>query len=164
MNGGEDGLDPVDENRFPQMREPLFSDLSSREIINDAITKAQGISGTVRKSWKCPFCDHGFMYGATDADVAEMAANSHLNRQHKWRGGWLKFGYDDEAQAQADKKVCGGGGTMTGELPVIRHKGNDYFFDEQRKELHDVNGYWDHVFLSDKEAEMIRNMLDWRER
>ena len=41
-------------------------------------------TGRVVKSlWQCPFCDHTLMYSAHTKDVAEIAANSHVSRQHK---------------------------------------------------------------------------------
>ena len=33
--------------------------------------------------WACPHCDHFLMYRAQDRDVAELAANSHVCRQHR---------------------------------------------------------------------------------
>jgi hypothetical protein len=40
-------------------------------------------SADTKRTWQCPFCDHSLRYSATTRDVAEMAANSHVSRQHK---------------------------------------------------------------------------------
>ena len=33
--------------------------------------------------WQCPYCAHSLEYAPRDREVAELAANSHVNRQHK---------------------------------------------------------------------------------
>ena len=40
-------------------------------------------SSNAKRTWQCPFCDHTLRYSATTREVAEMAANSHVSRQHK---------------------------------------------------------------------------------
>jgi hypothetical protein len=35
-----------------------------------------------RRVWQCPHCDHCLSYRHQDRGVAELAANSHVNRQH----------------------------------------------------------------------------------
>ena len=35
------------------------------------------------EDWECPFCSHSIRYGPGDADVAQMAADSHLLRRHR---------------------------------------------------------------------------------
>jgi len=36
-----------------------------------------------RQVWQCPHCDHCLRYRPQDRSVAELAANSHVSRQHK---------------------------------------------------------------------------------
>ena len=36
-----------------------------------------------RRVWNCPFCDHELRYTFPSKDAAELAANSHMSRQHK---------------------------------------------------------------------------------
>ena len=36
-----------------------------------------------RQTWQCPFCDHTLSYQDKTKSVAELAANSHISRQHK---------------------------------------------------------------------------------
>ena len=36
-----------------------------------------------REVWHCPFCDHELSYVSKTKDAAELAANSHIARQHK---------------------------------------------------------------------------------
>lgn len=36
-----------------------------------------------REVWHCPFCDHELSYVSKTKDVAELAANSHIARQHR---------------------------------------------------------------------------------
>lgn len=40
-------------------------------------------SAESKRTWQCPLCDHTLQYSTTTREVAEMAANSHVSRQHK---------------------------------------------------------------------------------
>lgn len=35
------------------------------------------------EDWECPHCSHSIRYAPCDADVAQMAAESHLSRRHR---------------------------------------------------------------------------------
>jgi len=35
------------------------------------------------EDWECPHCSHSIRYAPCDADVAQMAAESHLLRRHR---------------------------------------------------------------------------------
>jgi hypothetical protein len=36
-----------------------------------------------KETWNCPYCEHSLRYSLRDREVAELAANSHVNRQHR---------------------------------------------------------------------------------
>lgn len=36
-----------------------------------------------KETWRCPYCEHSLRYSFRDREVAELAANSHVNRQHR---------------------------------------------------------------------------------
>ena len=36
-----------------------------------------------KQEWTCPYCEHSLRYSLRDREVAELAANSHINRQHR---------------------------------------------------------------------------------
>lgn len=36
-----------------------------------------------KRVWRCPFCDHELSYAFKTKGAAELAANSHIARQHK---------------------------------------------------------------------------------
>ena len=40
-------------------------------------------SADTKRTWQCPFCDHTLRYSPATREVAELGANSHVNRQHK---------------------------------------------------------------------------------
>ena len=53
-------------------------------VINEAPKRGPFPSSEqAKRTWQCPFCDHALQYSATTREVAEMAANSHVGRQHK---------------------------------------------------------------------------------
>ena len=49
-------------------------------------SRAEAGRSADRQIWQCPYCDHRLSYRPQDRDVAEMAANSHVVRQHKVAG------------------------------------------------------------------------------
>lgn len=53
--------------------------------LDETVNRApeRGSFSSSKRGWKCPFCDHSLTYDAESKDVAEMAANSHVSRQHK---------------------------------------------------------------------------------
>ena len=60
--------------------------MSSEDSLPDeAVNRApeRGSISSSGRNWKCPFCDHSLTYEAKNRDVAELAAHSHINRQHK---------------------------------------------------------------------------------
>ena len=60
-------------SRAPGVRETPVS--SHRFADTDA-------TGTQTR-WQCPYCAHCLEYAPRDREAAELAANSHVNRQHK---------------------------------------------------------------------------------
>jgi len=54
------------------------------EFVNEAPKRGFFSSSEApRLLWQCPFCDHSLSYKESTRDAAELAANSHLSRQHK---------------------------------------------------------------------------------
>jgi len=54
------------------------------EAINETPKRGPFLSSAdAKRTWQCPLCDHTLRYSAGTRDVAEMAANSHVSRQHK---------------------------------------------------------------------------------
>ena len=53
--------------------------------LDEAVNRApdRGSFSFSKRVWKCPFCDHSLTYTEENMDVAEMAVNSHISRQHK---------------------------------------------------------------------------------
>jgi hypothetical protein len=43
----------------------------------------QADEATGKETWNCPYCEHSLRYTLRDREVAELAANSHVNRQHR---------------------------------------------------------------------------------
>ena len=35
------------------------------------------------REWECPYCSHSILYDPKDQEVVDLAAESHLSRQHK---------------------------------------------------------------------------------
>ena len=59
---------------------------SDDSLPDEAVNRAPergSFSSSTERTWKCPFCDHTLTYEAKNRDVAELAAHSHISRQHK---------------------------------------------------------------------------------
>ena len=69
--GSEDRTTAADGiEEAPQRSQPLPS--------CSAVPQSDG-----KQTWKCPHCEHFLSYRLRDREVAELAANSHIRRQHK---------------------------------------------------------------------------------
>lgn len=55
-----------------------------KEVINETPKRGPfSFTNEGKCTWQCPFCDHALAYSAMARDAAELAANSHVSRQHK---------------------------------------------------------------------------------
>ena len=67
-------------------------DKSWDSAINEAPNRGSFSSFTpptndaMRYVWRCPFCEHWLRYTIESKETAELAANSHMSRQHKQAG------------------------------------------------------------------------------